>query len=83
MRGTFVKTVTHHLDQQVGKITLPTLIIWGDQDDQISRDQVDRLHAAIPGSELTILQGAGHYAYLDAPQAYQSAASSFLTAAES
>lgn len=83
MRGTFVKTVTHHLDDQVGKIQKPTLIIWGDRDDQISRDQMERLHSAISGSELAIFPGAGHYAYLDTPAAYQATAASFLTAPES
>lgn len=83
MRGTFVKTVTHHLDNQVGKIEKPTLIIWGDKDDQISKDQMERLHAAISNSELSIFPGAGHYAYLDAPADYQATASSFLTAADS
>ena len=39
MRGTFVKTVTHHLDDALHRIEQPVLLFWGDQDTAVGRDQ--------------------------------------------
>ena len=41
-------------------VTVPTLLIWGDRDSLASRDQQDRLLAAIPGSRLEVYPAAGH-----------------------
>jgi pimeloyl-ACP methyl ester carboxylesterase len=67
MRATFVRTVTHHLDDEVARITAPTLIFWGTRDAAVSRHQVETLADRIPDAGLVPLDGAGHYAHLDAP----------------
>lgn len=78
MRGTFVKTVNHHLDDRLGRIRVPTLIVWGDADEAVSRHQVETLEREIPDAGLVVLPGAGHYAYLDDPVTYQAVAAHFL-----
>ncbi|MEM1269966.1 MAG: alpha/beta hydrolase, partial [Bacteroidota bacterium] len=78
MRETFVKTVTFHVDGQVGRITLPTLLFWGDQDTAVSRKQMDTLEQAIDGAGLVVLEGAGHYGYLDAAPVFNAAVRHFL-----
>ncbi len=65
MRETFVRTVTHHLDERVAKIKAPTLLIWGENDTAVSRRQMQVLENSIPDSGLVVLKGAGHYGYLD------------------
>lgn len=66
MRGTFVKTVTHHLDDALHRIEQPVLLFWGDQDTAVGRDQMETLAREIPDAGLFVLDGAGHYGYLDA-----------------
>ena len=66
MRETFVKTVTHHLDDVVHRISVPTLLFWGTEDAAISRRQMERLEAPLSDCGLVELDGAGHYGQLDA-----------------
>lgn len=51
-------------------LTLPTLIVWGDQDPIVSRADVTRLLVSLPGAlNLDVLHGVGHSPMLDAPLA--------------
>lgn len=78
MRETFVKTVTCYLDDRVHRISLPTLLFWGDRDEDISRYQMQVLEERIPDAGLVVLEGAGHYGYLDAPEVFVAALRYFL-----
>ena len=46
--------------QEITKIKVPTLIIWGDKDRLIPVEHARRFHNDLPYSTLKILQGAGH-----------------------
>src|SRR3954452_14065170 len=46
---------------------MPTLIIWGGRDRIIPLGHGRRAHAAIPGSQLVVLEGAGHFPPLEDP----------------
>ena len=70
MRGTLVKTVNCHVDERIARIDVPCLVFWGDQDEAISRHQMDVLENRIPDAGLVVLPGAGHYAFLDAPDVF-------------
>jgi pimeloyl-ACP methyl ester carboxylesterase len=50
----------HDLLDRMGTIDLPTLVIGGSRDVLIRPSQVNDLADAIPGSELHMLEGAGH-----------------------
>jgi pimeloyl-ACP methyl ester carboxylesterase len=50
-----------------GEICAPTLIIWGDRDDLVPREDQERLLAAIPGSRLAVYDGAGHVVHWEEP----------------
>lgn len=78
MRETFVRTVNCHLDDQVAAIEAPTLLFWGDRDEAISREQMRTLEERIPDAGLVILEGAGHYGYLDDPDTVLAATRYFL-----
>jgi rifampin ADP-ribosylating transferase len=43
-----------------GTIDAPTLILWGDRDTFLPRDDQEALAGAIPGSELVTYEGVGH-----------------------
>lgn len=42
------------------KIEAPVLIIWGSEDTWVSIENGERLHKAIEGSEMHVIDGAGH-----------------------
>ena len=51
----------------VAGLGVPTLIVWGAQDGFASPKMAQRFHAEIPGSELAVLDEAGHFVWEDAP----------------
>jgi pimeloyl-ACP methyl ester carboxylesterase len=59
-------------------IAVPTLLIYGAEDERAPREVADALHAAIPGSRLILVPAAGHDVNLEAPQKYDTAARAFL-----
>jgi pimeloyl-ACP methyl ester carboxylesterase len=52
---------------EVGSITAPTLILWGDRDDLLPRDEQEQLVAAIPGSQLLVYADTGHLVLWEQP----------------
>jgi pimeloyl-ACP methyl ester carboxylesterase len=54
----------------LGKITAPTLIVWGDQDAFCPRRDQDLLIAAIADSRLLIYPGAGHDPQWEEPERF-------------
>lgn len=61
------------------QLTVPTLILVGDEDVLTPVDDSRRLQAAIPGSELVILPETGHLANLERPDQFNDALRTFLT----
>ena len=54
-------TAAQQLSPRYGTITCPTVIMAGDADRIVNIErQAQRLHGAIPGSRLDVLNGAGH-----------------------
>jgi haloalkane dehalogenase len=44
------------------------LILWGENDAFAPVAAAHRFHHEIPGSELVVVEGAGHFVYEDDPQ---------------
>ena len=59
-------------------ISVPTLIVTGDEDTVIPIEDVRALHAAIRGSTLEVISGAGHLSNLERPAAFNHLVSEFL-----
>jgi pimeloyl-ACP methyl ester carboxylesterase len=50
------------------QLTLPTVLVWGDQDAIVEREATTRTLIAIPGANnLELLRGVGHSPMLEAP----------------
>lgn len=49
-------------------ITAPTLIVWGDRDEALSREQEEGLAAAIPGARLVVYENTGHLVLWEQPE---------------
>jgi pimeloyl-ACP methyl ester carboxylesterase len=59
-------------------ITVPTLLIYGEQDVRSPADVVGSdMHARIPGSTLLVIQNAGHMVNLEQPHAFNAAIRQF------
>ena len=59
------KDIAHRL-HELGRV--PVSVIWGAQDAWQEPYWAERLHAAIPGSCLTLVEGAGHFIMEDKPK---------------
>lgn len=68
MRPTLVKLVNEDLTGLLPRIQAPTLILWGSRDEEVPRSAMETMHARIPQSRLVVLEGAGHFPFLDAPE---------------
>lgn len=59
-------------------ITVPTTIIVGAEDTRSPPEEAQRMHAAIPGSSLTIIDDAGHVSSMEQPEKFNTAIRVFL-----
>lgn len=64
---------------ELSKITLPTLILVGDQDVATVPAKAERIHSLIPQSKLVVIPGAGHTSSVEEPKAVNAAIESFLS----
>jgi pimeloyl-ACP methyl ester carboxylesterase len=62
---TFKRVVGQDLVPYARRIQAPTLLIWGDQDQDTPLYQAQILEQAIPNAGLVLFEGTGHYAYLE------------------
>ena len=58
---------------------LPTMAIWGDQDQIIPVDHAYAAHAARPGSRLEVLAGVGHFPHVERPTEVVDLIDDFIT----
>lgn len=68
--------------EQIGGIGAPTLIIVGEEDKATVPERSERMHAAIPGSRLVRIDGAGHLANVEEPAQVNAAIETFLEGLE-
>jgi 3-oxoadipate enol-lactonase len=60
------------------RIACPTLLIAGEHDPAAPPKTMERMQAAIPGSRLVVVPGAGHFVHIDQPGAFRAALDPFL-----
>lgn len=65
MKKVFVNVVNEDLKEYLPKIKVPSLLIWGDKDLDTPLQDAKVFEKLIPNSGLVVLEGAGHYSYLD------------------
>ena len=63
---------------RLAELGVPTLILWGAKDEFAPVAGAHRFSKEIPGSELTVLDGAGHFVFEDAPDEAAAAVAGFL-----
>lgn len=87
-RQAFVRTLRAVVDLRGQCVTMldrcyltagmPTLLIWGSRDSTIPLEHGRIAHAAMPGSELEVFDGAGHFPHLQFPERVLEVLTDFL-----
>ncbi len=80
MRSTFVKVVSQDLQAEAAQISVPTLLIWGVDDQETPLWTGQRLHEKITESELITLDEVGHFAHIEQPSVVSQHILNFLGA---
>lgn len=62
----------------LARLHRPALIVIGDEDAFTTREDADRMHTLLTGSQLLWLPGVGHMPNLEQPQAFNTALADFL-----
>lgn len=78
MRGDLTGYAGFDKRDEVGKIKSPVLLLRGDADWLVSQKQVEDTQARIPGSEISVLAGTGHYPMIENPFEFNEAVRAFL-----
>lgn len=91
-RMAFIHTVRSVIDVRGQRVSardrlylageVPTLIVWGDQDRIIPVEHAYAAHELMPGSELVVVPGAGHFVPFETPEPFLDALEGFLDSTE-
>ena len=66
-----------NFSSEIGAISAPGLIVWGDQDTIASRSDQEVLAGAMADAQLTVYRGTGHAVHWEEPQRFASDVTSF------
>ena len=67
MKQIFLNTIGEDLQSDAARITQPTLLIYGENDESTPPVDGEKLSAAISESKFIVIENAGHYVFLDQP----------------
>lgn len=78
MQETFKKIVTDDIQADAAKLTVPTLLVYGEADQHTPVQYGRVLHNLISGSTLEVVGAAGHFVHLDQPAQSQQLVRNFI-----
>lgn len=70
LQQTFVNVINEDLTPYLTSISQPTLLIWGKNDKDTPVDFARTMNTNITGSQLRVIEHAGHFSFLDQPQQF-------------
>jgi haloalkane dehalogenase len=76
--GDFAKLEPY--EGRLAALGVPTLVLWGERDDFAPLAGGQRLAQEIPGAELTVIEGSGHFVFDDEAQLAAERVAEFLSA---
>lgn len=79
MRQIFLKTIKEDLRDEAKKIRIPTLFVWGADDEVTPLWEAREMSNRIQASVVRVVKEAGHFSYLDQPQKVAKITTEFLT----
>ncbi len=78
MRQSLVKVVNEDLTPYMKSVTMPVLLIWGDMDTATPLSDGQIMEKEMPEAGLAVINGVGHYSFLENPYLYNKILGSFL-----
>ena len=78
MKKSFIKIVNEHLDKELKNVNNKTLIIFGKNDKETPLYFAKKLKKEIKNSYLIVIENAGHFAFVDNPNAFNLYLKEFL-----
>jgi pimeloyl-ACP methyl ester carboxylesterase len=66
------------LSERLGEVVVPTLLVHGDRDRVVPVEWARRAHERLPGSELCVLRGCGHWPPRECPDEFNRVVTDFL-----
>lgn len=80
MQETFKKVVADDVRRDAAQVTIPTLLLYGEDDTATPPAWGRLLHGQIQGSRFEIVKDAGHFLHLDRPRQVEELVEEFLHA---
>jgi len=75
----FRRVVGFDQTDRLGRIAVPTLLVWGRDDAEVPLAIAREMLELIPGSRLTVVDHAGHNAHIDAPHYFYGIVRAFVS----
>lgn len=70
--------IRNNLEKELGKITIPTLLIWGNNDNVTPPFVAEEFHKLMPNSELHFIDKCGHAPMMEVPEEFNKILFNFL-----
>lgn len=67
LQETFKKVIADDQSRYAQRIHVPTLLIWGEDDDATPLVQAKQLEEMVPNAKLAVISHAGHFSFKDKP----------------
>lgn len=80
MKACLVKAVNEDLKHLMPKVEQETLLVWGENDTDTPLSDAHIMEELIPNAALVVIEGAGHYSFLEQPVLFRSIIRSYLEA---
>ncbi len=82
MRPTLVRLVNSDLREYLPRISVPALLVWGADDTDTPVADGRMMEKLIPDAGLVVLEGAGHYSYIDQAASFARIVTHFIAPPE-
>ena len=69
-------------EEEMRQVDVPTLVVWGAEDQVFSPDNAERLRNDIDGAEIRMIEGSGHLPQIEKTEAFLAAVRPFLARRE-
>ena len=78
MKQVLVKAVNYDQTDLLCNIDVPTLLIWGENDDATPLEDGKIMEEKIAGAGLVVIKDCGHYSFIEKQAQFNSVLRSFL-----
>jgi pimeloyl-ACP methyl ester carboxylesterase len=78
MRPTLVRVVNEDWRSALAAVKVPVLLVWGSEDTEVPLRVAEEALDELADARLVTLDGAGHFPFLDQPEPFAEAVTSFL-----